>query len=123
MTTKRGKKPVEDKKDRRKKDRRDPSIIIPTWPTHIPDIPECPVRNEIHLVPPLGELLRASGILMMMKEFNRENITPLVTQILEWNLMDTKHAPERIIMYINSTGGEVSSAWHLIDIMKRSFNP
>lgn len=100
-----------------------PPVIVPAWPTHTPP-PQEPtdVRKESKLAPP-GEMLRAAGILMLCKEFNQDNIMPLVMQILEWNLMEPDHAPEAIKLYINSPGGAVASAWHLIDTMKMSRIP
>lgn len=99
-------------------------VIVPEWPTTLPPIvdePE-PVRKKTELPPP-GETLRASGVLMLTKEFNQDNIMPLVMQILEYNMMDPAHAPETIKLYINSPGGAVASAWHLIDTMKQSRIP
>ena len=59
---------------------------------------------------------------MLDKEFNQENIMPLVKQIMEWNLMD--EVPfEEIKLYINSPGGVVFSAHHLIDVMMQSRIP
>lgn len=72
---------------------------------------------------PLGQGLRDNGVLMLTKEFNQENIMPLVVQILEWNLMPPEKAPKEIKLYINSPGGLVYSAFHLIDTMKQSRIP
>lgn len=70
---------------------------------------------------PVGHILRENGILMLTKEFNQDNIMPLVTQIMEWNMASDKM--DHIKLYINSPGGSVHSAFHLIDIMKQSNIP
>lgn len=97
-----------------------PNIIIPTYPTVPP--PQQESRKKVELPPP-GEILRAAGVLLLTTEFNQETIMPLVRQILEWNLMDPNSAPEHIKLYINSPGGSVHSAFHLIDTMKQSRIP
>lgn len=70
-----------------------------------------------------GEHLRENGVLFMDKEFNQDNCMPLVKMILEYNLMPEDKRPEIIHLYINSPGGLVASAWHLIDTIKQSRIP
>ena len=48
---------------------------------------------------------------------------PLVKMIMEYNLMPGNKRPEIIHLYINSPGGEVASAFHLIDVIKQSKIP
>lgn len=48
---------------------------------------------------------------------------PLVKAIVEYNLMPEGIQPDHIKMYINSPGGAVHSAFHLIDTMKQSRIP
>ena len=60
---------------------------------------------------------------MLTEKFDQENIMPLVKQILEWNMMTEDKAPEHIKLYINSPGGSVHSAFHLIDTIKMSRIP
>ena len=48
---------------------------------------------------------------------------PLVAQILEWNMLPEGKAPEHVRLYINSPGGSVHSAFHLIDTIKMSRIP
>lgn len=91
-------------------------IIIPG---KAPVSPMMPVPTGAPI--PTGHVLRENGILMLTEEFNQENIMPLVKQILEWNIADTKL--DHIKMYINSPGGSVHSAFHLIDTMKMSRIP
>ena len=89
--------------------------IIPNkvGPTPMMPVPSSPPT-------PVGQVLRDNGILMLTKEFNQENIMPLVAQIMEWNMTtDLDH----IKLYINSPGGSVHSAFHLIDVMKQSKIP
>ena len=60
---------------------------------------------------------------MLTDKFENDKIMPLIAQILEWNLMPKEKAPKEIKLYINSPGGSVYSAFHLIDIMKQSKIP
>ena len=87
--------------------------------------PPCPCVQQ---KPPLemkqpGSYLRENGILMLTKEFNQENIMPLVASIYEYNLMPEELQPEEITLIINSPGGSVHSAFHLIDTMQMSDIP
>ena len=87
-------------------------------PNKVGPAPMMPVPSSVPT--PVGQVLRDNGILMLTKEFNQENIMPLVAQIMEWNMTtDLDH----IKLYINSPGGSVHSAFHLIDVMKQSKIP
>ena len=87
-------------------------------PNKVGPSPMMPVPSSVPT--PVGQVLRDNGILMLTKEFNQENIMPLVAQIMEWNMTtDLDH----IKLYINSPGGSVHSAFHLIDVMKQSKIP
>lgn len=92
-----------------------PEPITPAIPTMIPAPPTPPT--------PSGVLLRDGGVLTLRKEFNNENVGPLIDQILEWNMMPEDKAPDRILLRINSPGGLVYSAFELIDTMKQSRIP
>jgi len=70
-----------------------------------------------------GKLLADHGILLLTREFNQTNIMPLVGRIMEYNLLPKNLRPEYITLIINSPGGSVHSAWHLIDVMKTSKIP
>ena len=48
---------------------------------------------------------------------------PLVKRIMQWNMLPESEAPDAIKLYINSPGGAVHSAFHLIDMMKQSRIP
>jgi ATP-dependent Clp protease, protease subunit len=97
--------------------------IIPQWPLVYPpaEIPPVPADLTFEKVP--GTLLKENGILFMDKEFNQENCMPLVKMIMEYNMMPAEKAPDIIHLYINSPGGLVASAFHLIDVIKTSRIP
>jgi len=61
-----------------------------------------PVINEKVVYERPGELLTNNGILLLTKEFNQENIMPLVARIMEWNLLPEKLRPAFITLVINS---------------------
>lgn len=92
-----------------------PERAEPSMPTMVPAPPVPPV--------PTGVLLRDNGVLMLTEKFDQENIMPLVKQILEWNMMPEDKAPDHVKLYINSPGGSVHSAFHLIDTIKMSRIP
>ena len=98
-------------------------MIIPNYPmTTKPAAKESEVRKEFKDRKP-GQLLFNSGVLMLTKQFDQENIMPLVVQIMELNMLEKSEQPEAIKLYINSPGGSVHSAFHLIDVMKQSTIP
>ena len=70
-----------------------------------------------------GSYIRESGVLFLTDKFNQENVMPLVAQIIEYNLMPEELCPENITLVINSPGGSVHSAFHLIDAMMMSEIP
>lgn len=87
--------------------------------------PSAPPMMPVPPAPPtpMGQSLRDNGVLMLTKEFNQDNIMPLVVQLLEWNMMPEEKAPDHVKLYINSPGGSVHSAFHLIDTIKMSRIP
>lgn len=95
--------------------------LIPTPPTQMP--PQDPVPRDLTFEKPPGTVLKENGILFMDKKFDQENCMPLVKMIMEYNLMPPSKAPDIIRLYINSPGGEVASAFHLIDVIKQSRIP
>ena len=95
--------------------------LIPNHITHMP--PQEPMPKDLTFEKPPGTVLKENGILFMDKKFDQENCMPLVKMIMEYNLMPTPKAPDVIHLYINSPGGEVASAFHLIDIIKQSRIP
>ena len=96
-----------------------------TKETKVPEqTPPCPCQQR----PPEemkapGSYLRENGILMLVSKFDQENIMPLVASIYEYNLMPEKLRPEQLTLVINSPGGSVHSAFHLIDAIKMSEIP
>ena len=84
-------------------------------------------KVEVVAAPPQlqapGSYMRESGVLFLTDKFNQENIMPLVAQIIEYNLMPEELCPENITLVINSPGGSVHSAFHLIDAMMMSEIP
>tara|TARA_R110001606_G_scaffold3436_3_gene14984 strand:- start:1833 stop:2522 length:690 start_codon:yes stop_codon:yes gene_type:complete len=70
-----------------------------------------------------GSYLRENGILMLVDKFDQEKIMPLVAQIYEYNLMPKDLQPSQLTLIINSPGGSVHSAFHLIDAMMMSEIP
>ena len=67
-----------------------------------------------------GTYVREAGILFLTEKFDQEKIMPLVAQIYEYNIMPEELRPENITLVINSPGGSVHSAFHLIDAMMMS---
>jgi len=109
------------KRDKMSKDHNFNIIPEPKKPAETPPPPPPPVPPQPPKQP--GEHLRENGILFMDKEFDQENCMPLVKMIMEYNLMPEDKRPEIIHLYINSPGGLVASAWHLIDTIKQSRIP
>lgn len=70
-----------------------------------------------------GSYLRESGVLFLTDNFDQEKVMPLVAQIYEYNLMPEELRPDAITLIINSPGGSVHSAFHLIDAMMMSEVP
>lgn len=87
----------------------------PPAPPPMPTPPPAPKKP--------GEALYENGVLFMDKEFNQENCMPLVKMIMEYNMMPEHQRPEVIRLFINSPGGAVHSAFHLIDVIKQSRIP
>jgi len=97
--------------------------IIPA-PKEQPAPPPPPPPQQMPQPPKKpGETLWENGILFMDKEFNQENCMPLVRAIMEYNMSPEGQRPEVIHLYINSPGGAVNSALHLIDTIKQSKIP
>ena len=79
-----------------------------------------PMREEMR---PPGSYLRDNGLLMLVDKFDQEKIMPIVAQIYEYNLMPDDMQPEHLTLIINSPGGTIHSAFHLIDAMMMSEIP
>ena len=73
--------------------------------------------------PPILDPVSLSGTLILDKEFNAENITPLIRSIKYLNLLPKDKQPKRITIEINSPGGVVWNLNHLIHTMENSKIP
>ena len=67
--------------------------------------------------------LRDHGTYLFMTDFNNESIAPVIEFILEKNLLPATRRPEFLTLIICSPGGEMPSAFALIDIMNGSSIP
>ena len=90
--------------------------------TEAPAVCPCQKKSPEEMKAP-GSYLRENGILMLVNKFDQENIMPLVAAIYEYNLMPDEVQPEQLTLIINSPGGSVHSAFHLIDAIKMSDIP
>lgn len=69
------------------------------------------------------EYLNASNIYIFMEDFNNKNVKPVVEWILNKNLTPESERPTHLTLVINSPGGEMHSAFALIDTMRGSAIP
>lgn len=106
---------------KKEKQEKKETALIPDIITHSP--PPDPIPRDLSFEKPPGIVLKENGILFMDKKFDQDNCMPLVKMIMEYNLMPGNKRPEIIHLYINSPGGEVASAFHLIDVIKQSKIP
>lgn len=72
---------------------------------------------------PIIDPLTSKGLLFLDKEFNPENITPLVKSIKFLNLLPKDKQPKRILIDINSPGGTLWNLTHLLQTIKESKIP
>lgn len=77
--------------------------------------------SEMYAQP--GKQLLKAGVLMLTKSFTQETIMPIVVRIMEFNMLPKAERPKELTLIINSPGGSVHSAFHLIDIMQSSRIP
>ena len=71
----------------------------------------------------MGEMMWESGYYYMAETFTAETTKPIIIWIIENNLMGAKDRKKELTLIINSPGGEVHSAFALIDTMKGSAIP
>jgi ATP-dependent Clp protease protease subunit len=83
------------------------------------------MSKELMFMPPLpaGGVLEANNIYLFMEEFTAATVKPVIEFILSKNLLPAKQRPPHLTLIINSPGGEVASAFALIDTMKGSAIP
>ena len=70
-----------------------------------------------------GLLMWESGYYYMAENFTAETTKPIISWIIENNLMPDTRRQKELTFIINSPGGEVHSAFALIDTMKGSTIP
>lgn len=70
-----------------------------------------------------GKNLLLNGVLYLVGEMDDDSVMPIVASILEYNLMPKQNQPDHITLFINSPGGYLYSAYHLIDTIKQSEIP
>ena len=85
--------------------------------------PDFKLQGEIDQNYWFGKNLLTNGVLFLMEEVDQESVFPLVASILEYNLMDPKDRPANLTLFINTPGGLVASAYHLIDSIRHSHIP
>jgi ATP-dependent Clp protease protease subunit len=67
--------------------------------------------------------LESNNVHIFMEDFNNKSVKPVIEWILRKNLAPTKDRPRHLTLMINSPGGQVHSAFALIDVMKGSKIP
>ena len=71
----------------------------------------------------LGMLMYEAGIIYFSDGFDSATTKPVINTIIEKNLLPNSQRPNEITLVINSPGGQVHSAFALIDTMKGSAIP
>ena len=67
--------------------------------------------------------LYSNNVCLLMDDFTPETVRPVIAFILGKNFLPSNERPDHLTLIINSPGGELSSAFALIDIMKGSAIP
>lgn len=70
-----------------------------------------------------GQMMWEAGMYYMADDFHNESTRPIINWIIEKNLLPQKYRPKELTLIINSPGGDVHSAFALIDTMKGSAIP
>lgn len=70
-----------------------------------------------------GDLIDTNNIYLFMESFENKSVKPVIEWIIKKNLLPNKTRPKHLTLMICSPGGEVSSAFALIDVMKGSKIP
>lgn len=78
-------------------------------------------KSEMPKAP--GELMWDAGIYYMADAFTMESTKPIVSWIIEKNLASKSSRAKELTLIINSPGGDVHSAFALIDTIKGSAIP
>ena len=80
-------------------------------------------KTEQKAAPSPIDPVSLSGQLILDKEFNADNITPLIRTIKFLNLLPKDKQPKRIMIEINSPGGAIMNLSHLLYTMETSKIP
>jgi ATP-dependent Clp protease, protease subunit len=67
--------------------------------------------------------LESNNVYLFMEDFNNKSVKPVIEWVLRKNLAPTKDRPKHLTLMINSPGGQMHSAFALIDVMKGSKIP
>ena len=70
-----------------------------------------------------GQMMWESGMYYMSDAFHNESTKPIIQWIIEKNLLPSNLRPKELTLIINSPGGDVHTAFALIDTMKGSAIP
>lgn len=70
-----------------------------------------------------NDLIDTNNIYLFMEQFENKTVKPAIEWIIKKNLLPNKNRPKHLTLMICSPGGEVSSAFALIDTMKGSKIP
>lgn len=70
-----------------------------------------------------GDAIDSNNIYLFMEAFENKTVKPVIEWIIKKNMMPNKARPKHLTLMICSPGGEVSSAFALIDTMKGSKIP
>lgn len=60
---------------------------------------------------------------LFMEDFESKSVAPVISWILRCNMLPPNKRPEHLTLIINSPGGDLNSAFALIDVMKGSAIP
>ena len=74
-------------------------------------------------LPQPGQLMWKHNMIYFCDDFSNRTTKPIIEFIVEKNLLPKADRPTEITLIINSPGGEVGSAFALIDVMKGSSIP
>lgn len=79
-------------------------------------------RSDSKSVPALPSL-ESQNVYVFFDDFTSKSVKPVVEWILQNNLLPSDKRPDYLTLIINSPGGDLTSAFALIDIIKGSVVP
>lgn len=80
-------------------------------------------KNQKSPLPGPGQLMHDNSMYYYCEHFTNASTKPVIEFIIEKNLLAPNDRPDEITLIINSPGGDVGSAFALIDTMKGSAIP